>query len=117
MIAVRLLIAITVYSVILLEVYSGAIAGPQWWIIPGGLVISVVVAMGIFGEQIVGGTPQAPKSPFMAALWTWAVVLSVSFGMSAFSNYFGRELLPGEMKKIEEMRSKLSAADAPAVTE
>lgn len=108
MAAVRLLIAITVYTVILLEVYSGAIFGPWWWIIPGGLVISVVMAMGIFGEQILARTQPQAKTPFIVALWTWVLVLSVSFSMSAFSYHFGRNILPEEMEKSEKMRAALT---------
>lgn len=109
MIAIRLLIAITVYTVILLEVYSGAIVGPWWWIIPGGLVISVVTAMGIFGDQILRGAQAPSKTPFIVALWTWILVLSVSFAMSGFSYHFGRNILPGEMEKSEKMRSALES--------
>lgn len=108
MTAVRLLIAITVYTVILLEVYSGAIVGPWWWIVPGGLVISVVISMGIFGDQILSGGQTQKKTPFIVALWTWVLVLSVSFSMSAFSYHFGRYILPDEMEKSEKMRSVLT---------
>ncbi|MBY0423070.1 MAG: hypothetical protein K2Q06_12260 [Parvularculaceae bacterium] len=109
MIAIRLLIAVTVYTVILLEVYSGAIVGPWWWIIPGGLVISVVTAMGIFGDQLLNAAKRETKTPFVSTLWTWILVLSVSFGMAAFSYYFGRDILPGEMTKSEKMRSVLDS--------
>lgn len=113
MTAVRLLIAITVYTVILLEVYSGAIVGPWWWIVPGGLVISVVIAMGIFGDQILSGAQAQKKTPFIVALWTWVLVLSVSFSMSAFSYHFGRNILPGEMEKSEKMRAVLTSEEQP----
>lgn len=113
MTAVRLLIAITVYTVILLEVYSGAIVGPWWWIVPGGLVISVVIAMGIFGEQILVRSQTPSKTPFIVALWTWVLVLSVSFSMSAFSYHFGRSVLPDEMEKSEKMRAVLTPDERP----
>lgn len=110
MIAIRLLIAVTVYTVILLEVYSGAIVGPWWWIVPGGLVISVVTAMGIFGDQLLNRGQAAAKTPFVVLLWTWILVLTVSFAMSGFSYHFGRNILPGEMEKSVKMRSALEAA-------
>lgn len=113
MIAIRLLVAVTVYTVILLEVYSGAIVGPWWWVVPGGLVISVVTAMAIFGDQLMNRGQAQPKSTLGATLWNWLIVLSVSFAMSGFSYYFGRDVLPGEMTKSEKMRSALTADHKP----
>lgn len=108
MIAIRLLIAVTVYSVILLEVYSGAIVGPWWWVVPGGLVISVVVAMGIFGDRVMSAASETRAAPpFLATLANWALMLAVSFAMSAFAYSFGRYLLPGEVAKSEIMREAL----------
>ncbi len=93
MIFIRILIAVTVYSVILLEIYSGAILGPRWWIIPGGLVISVIMGIAIFGDLVYGKATEGGAQR-RAGIGAWALILILSFAMSAFSNYFGRLILP-----------------------
>lgn len=93
MFGIRILGVATAYSVVLLEIYSGAISGPQWWIYPGALVIALLLAISVFGVN-----PQKTESArqsITAVFFQWVVILGAAFAMSYFSNYFGREILPG----------------------
>ncbi|MBI1393518.1 MAG: hypothetical protein GC152_12320 [Alphaproteobacteria bacterium] len=87
----RLLMVATIYSVIILEVYSGVIRGPLWWIIPGVLVISLVGALVVFGDQVapIAGGAGAPPS-----LGRWILIVIAAVMMAGFAYYFGREVIP-----------------------
>ena len=93
MFGVRILGLATGYCVVLLEIYSGAIKGPQWWIYPGALVIALLLAISLFGVN--PQNPDAPRPPITVVAIQWVVILAAAFAMSFFSNYFGREILPG----------------------
>lgn len=86
--AIRLLSAAVAYSVVLLEVYSGVIKGPVWWIVPGGLVIALLFAISLNVEGARAGAAGA-AGPFQ-----WILILALSFGMSAFAWYFGSTIVP-----------------------
>ncbi|HXI87430.1 MAG TPA: hypothetical protein VNH64_08225 [Parvularculaceae bacterium] len=92
MFGVRILLVLTAYSVVLLEVYSGAINGPQWWILPGALVIALVCALAFFGLPSPGSPP--PPKPASATIFQWLIVVIVGLAFAWFANYFGRDLLP-----------------------
>lgn len=97
MITLRLLAAVTAYVVVLLEVYSGVIRGPWWWGLPGGLVISLLIAISIFGDQL-GRNPGAePTHRPSVAFGQWMLILAVAFGVSFFSYVFGRFIIPDIM--------------------
>ena len=90
MTTMRLLIVATAYCVVLLEVYSGAINGPIWWVLPGVLVLSLIGALSAFGERGGEGTPMiAPPTP-----GRWIVIMLLATAMSGFAYYFGREIIP-----------------------
>ena len=93
MFGIRILAVATAYSVVLLEIYSGAIKGPQWWVYPGALVIALLLAISMFGVN--PQKPDAPRQSITGVAVQWIVVLAAAFAMSFFSNYFGREILPG----------------------
>lgn len=95
MFGVRVLGVATAYSIVLLEVYSGAIKGPLWWVLPGGLVIALLMALSLFGFK--SANPEGQSGGAVAVVVEWALVLGAAFAMSWFANYFGRELLPGFM--------------------
>ena len=67
MFGIRMLGLATGYCVVRLEIYSGA--NPQ--------------------------APDAPRPPITVVAIQWVVILGAAFAMSFFSNYFGREILPG----------------------
>lgn len=92
MFGIRILGVATAYSVVLLEIYSGAIDGPQWWIYPGALVIALLLAISVFGVNP-QKTEEARQS-ITGVVFQWAVILGAAFAMSYFANYFGREILP-----------------------
>ena len=102
MIGIRMLAAATAYCVILLEVYSGAIQGPIWWVAPGALVIALLSALSIFG--LGNGAQTASTSP-IAGFFQWTLIIGTAVAMSYFANYFGREMLPEILAE--------SAASAP----
>lgn len=91
MFGVRILSVITAYTVILLEVYSGALKGPNWWVYPGALVLSLLFGITVYG---LGSEKQATNKPLMASFIEWVLMLAAAFAMAYFANYFGRALLP-----------------------
>ena len=91
MIGIRILAAITAYCVILLEIYSGAIQGPWWWIAPGALVIALLFALSIFG---LAQNDNGGGGSVIGGLIQWVLILGTATAMSGFANYFGRDLLP-----------------------
>lgn len=94
MFGIRILGAATAYCVILLEIYSGVIKGPEWWIYPGALVIALLMAISLFGFS--GQKEGAERSAsILAVILQWALILAAAFAMSYFANYFGREIIPG----------------------
>lgn len=91
MIGIRMLAAATAYCVVLLEVYSGAIQGPIWWVAPGALVIALLSALSIFG---LGNTTEQNNGSAVAGFFQWTLIIGTAIAMSYFANYFGREMLP-----------------------
>ena len=91
MIGIRMLAAATAYCVILLEVYSGAIQGPIWWVAPGALVIALLSALSIFG---LSNTGESGGGSPIAGFFQWTLIIGTAIAMSYFANYFGREVLP-----------------------
>ncbi len=100
MITVRLLAAVTAYVVVLLEVYSGVIRGPWWWGLPGGLVISLLIATSIFGDQLGRGPGADAGNRPTVAFGQWLLILAVAFGVSFFSYAFGRFIIPDIMPTL-----------------
>ncbi len=92
MFGIRILGLATGYCVVLLEIYSGAINGPQWWVYPGALVIALLLAISMFGLN--GSAADAPRPPLAAGAAQWGIILAAAFAMAFFANYFGREILP-----------------------
>ena len=82
---IRVLTAAVAYSVIILEIYSGVINGPWWWVIPGGLVIALLFAITMMPQA--GGEPKGGAGQ-------WIVILILSFAMSAGAWYFGNTIIP-----------------------
>lgn len=91
MIGIRMLAAATAYCVILLEVYSGAIQGPIWWVAPGALVIALLSALSVFG---LSNSSEPGGSSTVAGFFQWTLIIGTAIAMSYFANYFGREMLP-----------------------
>ena len=96
MFGVRILSALTAYAVVLLEVYSGAIKGPLWWVFPGALVLALLTAVSLVDPANRDLAPQAKG--FFANLMQWVVIIGMAVAVSWFSNYFGRELIPELVK-------------------
>lgn len=92
MFGVRILSMATAYCVILLEIYSGAIDGPTWWILPGALVIALLFAMSMYG--FASDREAQASQGFVASAVQWILIIVVALVMVAFANYFGRTLLP-----------------------
>jgi len=91
MFGVRILSVITAYTVILLEVYSGALKGPTWWVYPGALIIALLFGIAVYG---VGSEKSASdNSSVMTTIIQWVIMLGSALGMSYFAYYFGRVLL------------------------
>lgn len=90
---IQLLSAATAFTIILLEIYSGVIQGPMWWVWPGGLVLSLLIALAQYVPELVGGPKPAQTSVFGQGLQL-VLILAVAFGASYFANYFGREYIP-----------------------
>ena len=89
MYGIRILGAATAFTVVLLEVYSGVIQGPTWWALPGGLVLALLIALSLNAQ------PQGTQGPGgFGAIAQLILILALAFGMSYFSNYFGREFVP-----------------------
>ncbi len=99
MITLRLLAAVTAYVVVLLEVYSGVIRGPWWWGLPGGLVISLLMGISIFGDQL-GRSPVEVGQRTHVGFGQWVLILGVAFGVSFFSYVFGRFIIPDIMPSL-----------------
>ena len=93
MFGVRILSALTAYAVVLLEVYSGAIKGPIWWVLPGALVLALLTAVSLVDPANRDLAPAAKG--FFANLVQWIVIIGMALAVAWFSNYFGRELVPG----------------------
>lgn len=95
---VKLLSGAVAYTVILLEVYSGAIQGPLWWVLPGGLVLSLLIAIQLQFENP-AIADNRPNPLLNIAQWVGTVGLAV--GASYVANYFGRDMIPCELLKLE----------------
>lgn len=89
MFGVRILSVITAYTVILLEVYSGALGGPTWWVYPGALIIAL-----LFGIAVYGVGSERTENSATTTIIQWILMLGSAVAMSYFANYFGRDLLP-----------------------
>ena len=89
MFGVRILSVATAYAVIILEMYSGVINGPLWWVAPGALVLALLTAVSLVVDQ----QAQQPQG-FLANAVQWIVIIITALAMSFFANYFGRELIP-----------------------
>ncbi|MFC6036519.1 hypothetical protein [Hyphococcus aureus] len=96
MFGVRILSALTAYAVVLLEVYSGVIKGPLWWVLPGALVLALLTAVSLVDPANRDLAPK-PTSVF-GTLMQWIVILGMALAVAWFSNYFGRELVPELVK-------------------
>lgn len=96
MFGVRILSALTAYAVVLLEVYSGLIKGPLWWVLPGALVLALLTAVSLVDPA---NRDLAPKSSgFFGTLVQWVVIIGMALAVAWFSNYFGREMAPELLK-------------------
>ncbi len=93
---IQLLSGAVAYTIILLEVYSGAIQGPLWWVWPGGLVLSLLLAIQLYfapgGAGLTDGQ-QNNLNPVLQIL-QWIALLALAFAASYVANYFGREMVP-----------------------
>ena len=90
MFGVRILLFITAYVIVMLEVYSGAIQGPMWWILPGALVIALLISISLFAFA----PAKSENGESAAGVFQWLILLVAALAIAGFSNYFGRELLP-----------------------
>lgn len=98
MYVIRILSAATVFTIILLEIYSGVIQGPTWWVLPGGLVLGLLIALWLYAQPQ-GAASVSEKSSALNSVIQLVVILAVAFGMSYFSNYYGREFIPNLLAK------------------
>ncbi|SNT72254.1 hypothetical protein SAMN06297382_1292 [Amphiplicatus metriothermophilus] len=94
MYAIRILGAATAFCTVLLEVYSGVIDGPLWWVLPGGLVLALLISLSLYMEIAANGAAGRPTPGFVSSAIQFIVILAIAFGMSWFSNHFGREIIP-----------------------
>lgn len=94
---IQFLSAATAFTIILLEIYSGVIQGPMWWIWPGGLVMSLLIALAQFLPEMLGGPKPVQSTVFGQGLQL-IMILVIAFGASYFANHFGREVIPDLMK-------------------
>ena len=98
----QLLSGVVAYTIILLEVYSGAIRGPLWWVIPGGLVLALLLGLQMLMQpQGTNGVPAQVSQNPVFGLFRWIFILLIAFGASYIANYFGREMIPCELLKAE----------------
>lgn len=109
MFGVQILIVLTAYTVILLEVYSGAIKGPEWWVLPGALVIALLISLAQFTLRQSNG--QSPQQGPLATLMQWILLLAAAGAMSYFANYMGRTILPDIYER--QQQRELSEAQQP----
>lgn len=93
MFGIRILSVLVAYMVVLLEVYSGALGGPTWWIYPGALVIALLLALSTFAFSPVAAK-DVSKPSIGATAFQWVLVLGSSYLMAWFANFMGRSLLP-----------------------
>ncbi|PQA85729.1 hypothetical protein [Hyphococcus luteus] len=93
---VRILSVLTAFAVVLLEVYSGVIKGPLWWVLPGALVLALLTAVSLIDPINQNVAPQ-PKGGF-AVFVQWVLIIVMALAVAWFSNYFGRELIPELVK-------------------
>lgn len=92
MFGVRILTAMTAYAVVLLEVYSGAINGPEWWVLPGALVLTLLSAVSLAVPGGAGGSNE--QQGVVAVAFQWILIVATAVATSYFANYFGREIVP-----------------------
>jgi hypothetical protein len=120
---IQLLSAATAFSIILLEVYSGVIQGPIWWVWPGGLVLSLLIALLRYAPELVGATKQAQPPGFFSQTAQLLIILAIAFGASYFRTTSGASTfrncsqrrggsrrLPGRQRYIS---SRVSRHDGP----
>jgi hypothetical protein len=88
MFGVRILLFMTAYVVVMLEVYSGVILGPWWWILPGALVIALLIAISMFVLAPASG--EKAKAGF----FQWLLLIICSLAIAGSANYLGRETFP-----------------------
>ncbi|MEO1253105.1 MAG: hypothetical protein AAFW81_12260 [Pseudomonadota bacterium] len=93
MFGIRILSVLTAYTVVLLEIYAGAINGPAWLVYPGALIIALLVALSTLAFSPVA-EKSAEKPSLAATAFQWVMVLGASYAMAWFANYLGRVLLP-----------------------
>lgn len=93
MFGIRILSTLVAYSVVLLEVYAGAVDGPRWLIIPGALVISLLISLSMLAFSP-AAAKDIEKPSFGAAAMQWVLILGASFAMAFFAYFLGLELLP-----------------------
>lgn len=93
MFGIRILSVLTAYTIVLLEIYSGAVNGPVWWIYPGALVIALLLALSTFAFSP-AADKDAAKPSLGATLVQWVLILGSAYAMAWFANYMGRTLLP-----------------------
>lgn len=91
---IQLLSAATAFSIILLEVYSGVIQGPLWWVWPGGLVLALLIALLRYAPELIGAVKQPQPPGVISQVLQLVLILALAFGASYFSNYFGRTFIP-----------------------
>lgn len=98
MLFVRYLSWATAYAVIVLELYSGALQGPIWWALPGGLVLCLLLALAHYAGPLISGATQnetqsEPRKPGGTDFGIWILILVFGFGMSFTTNILGRTLI------------------------
>lgn len=99
---IKLLSGAVAYTVIMLEVYSGAIQGPQWWVLPGALVLALLIAIQLHFEVPVGAEVQrAPNLNPLLNIARWLMTLILAVAASYLANHFGREMIPCHLLSLE----------------
>ena len=88
----RLLLFIVAYIIVLAEMVVGSIPDPAYptafWIIPGGLVLSLILATSMFLLAHL----QSNENPLPGAA-QWSAIFVTGMGLSATSFYFPRQML------------------------